>query len=130
MGLFSRKPAVIAASSELKYNISEIHKDMEKLRARIYDTRDGEGHKVFLKFVEKLRNLELLQMASTKEMTSSSHAYHRGRIEALSSVLAMRDVCISDMKEIRAKDKNSRAEKSTVRNYINPARTSQAQPSI
>jgi hypothetical protein len=129
MGLFSRKKTAIKASSDLKYNMAELHADMEKIRARIYDTRDGEGHKVFLKFVEKLRNLELLQLASTKEMTSTAHAYHRGRIEALSSVLAMREVCISDMKHIIA-TKSAKSEKSTVRNYINPARTSQAQPSI
>lgn len=128
MGLFSRKPREVVVASELKYNISELHRDMESLRKNIYDTRMGEGHKVFAKFVQTMRNLELLKMANSKEMTQESHAYHRGRIDALSGILSMRETCIADIKQIKTKDKKSRAENPIVRNYAR--RPSQAQPSI
>jgi hypothetical protein len=128
MGLFSRKPAVNVTSTEIKYNIRDLRQDMERLRKNIYDTRAGEGHRVFAKFVETMRNVELLEMANAKEMSSTSHAYHKGRIDALSSILNMRETCIADIKQIKTKDSKSRAENPIVRNYAR--RPSQAQPSI
>lgn len=127
MGLFSKKPKQVVKPIDLKYNINELHKDMERHRKDLFDTRMGEGHKTFVRFIETMRNLELLQMANAKEMTSSTHAYHKGRIDALSGILNMRETCIADIKQVKTKDKKSRAENPLVRNY---ARPSQAQPSI
>jgi len=115
MGLFSKKNKALR---EIKYTIQEVRKDLVKCRKAIYDSRESEGHRDFVSFVEKLRNLEILQLAHIKDVTTESHAYHRGRIEALTNILNVRETYIEDMKTTLAKDKKSKTENKLARSYI------------
>ena len=62
MGLFSKK--VKKDYEILEFNKEELNKRIYQLRSELYSQRNSESHKNLVHFIQELRNLEIINLAS------------------------------------------------------------------
>lgn len=115
MALFSKKK-LPETCRDIEFSREVLDKNIHKLGKSLYDDRHTEAQAAMLEFVECLRNLEHLRLANPRDVSMETYHYNRGRVDALSSVLSIRDKLVSDIEV--AKKKEKAADNKTTRSYI------------
>lgn len=114
MDLFNRKKKEV--TRDFEFSNEKLHKNLEKLKAELYDDRKSSSHHVFVKFIKSLRDKELLNFAHPRDVSKEAYDYNRGRLDSLSNVLKTYDIFIADMQT--AKSKESKADNKEARSYL------------
>jgi hypothetical protein len=101
MGLFSKVTKVFA-EREIEFNRLMIHKRIIGLADDLFEYRGEKSHEVFADYVRQTLNLEILTLSEGKDVGPEAYAYKRGRIDALRSLLNLREKNILDKKNAKA----------------------------
>jgi len=125
MGLFSNwGKKSTGTSREIEFNRKKVQKELIDLGKVLYEVRNDETSRLFCAYIQKMMNLEILQLSEQRELTSESYAFTRGRIEALKGVLITREKFIDDRKRAKeTKVKESKSDHESKRSYIRPQTT-------
>lgn len=123
MGLFSKFRAKDKSpvEREIAYNKEVIQKNLDRCRSGLYDYRNDESHAIFVRLLQSMADLEMLELTTTKELSGEAYAYHRGRIDAIRAVLSLRTKYILDRDNAKKTKENSRGpDHEAKRTYMKP----------
>lgn len=129
MGLFSRKKKE-TVYPEIEFNKDKLNRNISKFQSRLFASRSSESHKDFVQFIESLRNLEILNLTTSKDLSSEAYHYHRGRVESLGDLLNIRQKFIEDLKYQKSKEAAKSSETQEKRSYTSRPRPTSAGLSI
>lgn len=118
MGLFNRKKKVIPYLMDFAYDVTSLHESISKLSPDLYEARQDNGSQVFVKYTQKLLNLEVLNLAAERDKSQESYNYHRGRLDALKDLINRREKYLADESNARTKDTSKKTEHKSKRSYI------------
>jgi len=127
MGLFSswfrRQPKALSLEAlfterEFEFNRERLDRAIVKQSEALYEYRNDESHKVFADYVRHILNREMLLLADAKQTTPEAYAYHRGRIDALRTVLNTRETYIQNKENLRKSPTKGPGEQEAKRSYV------------
>jgi hypothetical protein len=121
MGLFSKKKKHTPLAFDLEYNKEILGKQIVGISDSLVEYKDDPGSQVFVKYITKLLNMEILNLAHAKDVTDGAFSYHRGRVDALKELIDKREAFIFYDKNAKSKDRNTDHRAKV--NYIRPKST-------
>lgn len=107
MGLFSRKKE-ISGSKILTMDLKALRIELERLGQELSDRRTDPTSQVFVAYITKLLNKEILELSTAKELNGEAYAYRRGRVQVLQDLLNTRQIFISRKEHATPKDSKNR----------------------
>lgn len=114
MALFSKwfKPkGQFFSAREMQFNRSLLLKDIGKLQEELFERKDDPSHHLFVEYLQKLLNLEVLSLSDSRERSADAYAFARGRVEGIRHAINTREEFIVKEKAVRAaKGKKTQAE--------------------
>lgn len=111
MGLFNKVKEHYFTAKEMQYNRKLLMDDIAKLQEELYERKDETSHQIFCTFLQKLLNLEVLNLSESKDRSPDAYAFSRGKVEGLRHAINVRDEFIARERAVRsAKGKKTQAE--------------------
>lgn len=107
MGLFNRGKEEKPKALDLNYSVEALEKQIRDLARPLHEYRNDTPSKVFVSYIFRLMNLEILKMSTGRELTGEAYAYRRGRVDALRELLSTREAYISHEENAKSKDKQT-----------------------